>query len=61
MAKTDTPGKPYRVCFVCTHSLTLATLYKGLFPYLRSRGWEIDVVVGDREYRDFPVEHFGEL
>jgi glycosyltransferase involved in cell wall biosynthesis len=61
VAKTDTPGKPYRVCFVCTHSLTLATLYKGLFPYLRSRGWEIDVVVGDREYRDFPVEHFGEL
>jgi glycosyltransferase involved in cell wall biosynthesis len=55
------PGRPYRVCFVCTHSLTLATLYKGLFPYLRKRGWEIDVVVGDREYRDFPVEHFGDI
>ncbi|MCK1397431.1 glycosyltransferase [Bradyrhizobium sp. 4] len=53
--------KSRRACFVCTHSLTLATLYKGLFPYLRSQGWEIDVIVGDHEYSDFPEEHFGVL
>lgn len=54
-------GAPRRVCFVCTHSLTLATLYKGLFPYLRAKGWEIDVVIGDDEYRNFPAEHFGDI
>lgn len=50
-----------RACFVCTHSLTLATLYKGLFPHLHSLGWEVDVVVGDREYNEFPEEDFGVL
>lgn len=53
--------KSRRACFVCTHSLTLATLYKGLFPYLHSLGWEIDVIVGDHEYSQFPEEHFGVL
>ena len=40
--------QPIRICFVCTHSLTLATLYKGLFPYLARHGYEIEVVVGLR-------------
>lgn len=53
--------KTHRVCFVCTHSLTLATLYKGLFPHLRRWGWQIDVIVGDDEYTDFAEEHFGAL
>lgn len=39
-----------RLLVTCTHSLTLATLYKGLFPFLRDNGIEVDVVVGDREY-----------
>jgi len=48
-----------RICFVCTHSLTLTTLYKGLFPHLAKRGFEIDALVGDQEYNDFPEKHFG--
>lgn len=48
-----------RICFVCTHSLTLRTLYKGLFPYLSSQGWSITAIVGDDEYRDFPQADFG--
>lgn len=52
---------PIRICFVCTQTFTLATLYKGLFPYLRSRGYEIDVIVGDREYVDFDPELFGSI
>lgn len=60
MITSDT-GVRRRVCFVCTHSLTLATLYKGLFPYLRSKGWDIDVVIGDDEYSDFPRDHFGDI
>jgi glycosyltransferase involved in cell wall biosynthesis len=36
-------------------------LYKGLFPYLESRGWSITTVVGDREYTDFPKSDFGAL
>jgi glycosyltransferase involved in cell wall biosynthesis len=50
-----------KICFVCTHSLTLTTLYKGLFPYLAERGFDIDAVVGDTEYRDFPERHFGKF
>lgn len=45
---------------MCTHSLTALTLCKGLFPFLESRGYDIDVLVGDTEYQDFPREHFGE-
>lgn len=52
-------GDRVRICFVCTHSLTLATLYKGLFPYLSSKNFDIDVIVGDREYTDFPEKDFG--
>lgn len=54
-------GQNKRLCFVCTHSFTLATLYKGLFPYFHGRGYEIDVIVGDREYQDFDPEHFGPI
>lgn len=39
-----------RLLVTCTHSLTLATLYKGLFPYLAKNGISVDVVTGDREY-----------
>ena len=39
-----------RLLVTCTHSLTLATLYKGLFPYLVRNGVRVDVVTGDREY-----------
>ncbi len=39
-----------RLLVTCTHSLTLATLYKGLFPFLRKNGIDVDVVIGDREY-----------
>ena len=52
--------QPIRICFVCTHSLTLATLYKGLFPYLARHGYEIEVVVGDSEYPLDP-KHFGNV
>lgn len=52
-------GHRKRLLIVCTHSLTALTLCKGLFPFLESRGYDIDVVVGDREYWDFPREHFG--
>ena len=52
--------QPIRICFVCTHSLTLTTLYKGLFPYLARHGYEIEVVVGDSEYPLDP-KHFGEI
>lgn len=52
-------SRPVRLCVVCTHSFALATLYKGLFPYLRSKGFEIEIVVGDDEYTDLPPEHFG--
>jgi glycosyltransferase involved in cell wall biosynthesis len=39
-----------RLLVTCTHSLTLATLYKGLFPFLATNGISVDVVIGDREY-----------
>jgi len=39
-----------RLLVTCTHSLTLATLYKGLFPFLAKNGIGVDVVIGDREY-----------
>lgn len=61
MATVENSERSMRACFVCTHSLTLATLYKGLFPFLRSRGWELTVIVGDREYTDFDPEQFGDL
>ena len=48
-----------RLLVVCTHSLTILTLCMGLFPFLESRGYDIDVGVGDTEYRDFTREHFG--
>lgn len=61
MPTIEKSNRSMRACFVCTHSLTLATLYKGLFPYLRDQGWEISVIVGDREYNEFDIEHFGEI
>ena len=45
-----TEGSGFRICFVCTHSLTLATLYKGLFPYLLSKGWHVTAIVGDTNF-----------
>lgn len=51
--------QPIRICFMCTHSFTLATLYKGLFPYLADRGYEIEAIVGDDEYQAFDTRHFG--
>lgn len=56
-----TEGNGLRICFVCTHSLTLATLYKGLFPYLLSKGWDVTAIVGDNEYSQFPEKHFGNV
>nr|WP_246728549.1 glycosyltransferase family 4 protein [Microvirga terricola] len=44
---------------MCTHSFTLATLYKGLLPFLENHGYEIHVVVGDREYTEFDSALFG--
>jgi glycosyltransferase involved in cell wall biosynthesis len=44
---------------MCTHSFTLATLYKGLFPYLADHGYEIEAIVGDDEYQQFDPKHFG--
>ena len=58
---TSSSSRRLRICFVCTHSLTLTTLYKGLFPHLSQRGFEIDAVVGDSEYSDFPERHFGKF
>lgn len=51
--------RPIRICFMCTHSFTLATLYKGLFPYLAAHGYEIEAIVGDDEYQNFDPKHFG--
>jgi len=51
--------RPIRICFMCTHSFTLATLYKGLFPYLADHGYEIEAIVGDDEYHQFDPGHFG--
>lgn len=48
-----------RMCIMCTHSFTLATLYKGVLPFLESHGYEIHVVVGDREYNNFDPVLFG--
>jgi len=53
--------RPIRICFMCTHSFTLATLYKGLFPYLADHGYEIEAIVGDHEYQSFDPKHFGEF
>lgn len=53
--------RPLRIGFICTHSLTLATLYKGLFPYLTAQGHEVEAIVGDREYTSFDTAHFGSL
>ena len=53
--------RPIRICFMCTHSFTLATLYKGLFPYLADHGYEIEAIVGDHEYQNFDPKHFGEF
>lgn len=50
-----------RICFLCTHSFTLATLYKGLFPYLTAQGFDVEVVTGDREYSTFSEEDFGQF
>lgn len=50
-----------RICFVCTHSLTLRTLYKGLFPYLIANGWSVTAIVGDTEYQEFPRKDFGDF
>lgn len=52
-------ARPLRIGFVCTHSLTLATLYKGLFPYLIAQGCEVEAIVGDAEYTAFDPVHFG--
>jgi glycosyltransferase involved in cell wall biosynthesis len=60
-APSDPVPDPIRLCVVCTHSLTLATLYKGLFPYLAARGFDIDVIVGDTEYTEFAPEDFGPI
>ena len=57
----DAAADRIRLCVVCTHSLTLATLYKGLFPYLSARGFDIDVIVGDHEYTEFAPEDFGPI
>jgi glycosyltransferase involved in cell wall biosynthesis len=51
--------RPIRICFMCTHSFTLATLYKGLFPHLIDHGYEIEAIVGDDEYQQFDPRHFG--
>jgi glycosyltransferase involved in cell wall biosynthesis len=48
-----------RICVICTHSFTLETLYKGLFPFLQKHDYDVHVVVGDREYSSFEVAHFG--
>lgn len=53
--------RPIRICFVTTHSFTIATLCKGLFPYLRAHGYEVEVVVGDDEYNEFDPRYFGKL
>jgi glycosyltransferase involved in cell wall biosynthesis len=59
MTEVAAPGP--RIAFLCTHSFTLATLYKGLFPYLIGRGFQVDAIIGDREFVDFPAEHFGDF
>ena len=65
MDATEESGPPterrIRICFLCTHSFTLVTLYKGLFPFLRERGFDVSVVVGDDDYSGFEVQHFGPL
>jgi len=55
-------GQPRkRLCVMCTHSFTLATLYKGVFPFLEKHNYDIHIVVGDREYTEFDPHLFGNL
>jgi glycosyltransferase involved in cell wall biosynthesis len=44
---------------MCTHSFTLATLYKGVFPFLEKHNYDIHIIVGDREYTKFDPRLFG--
>ncbi len=48
-----------RICIMCTHSFTLATLYKDVLPFLEKNNYEIDVIVGDREYTALDASLFG--
>jgi glycosyltransferase involved in cell wall biosynthesis len=54
----DKPEKR-RICIMCTHSFTLATLYKGVLPFLEKHNYEVHVIVGDREYTEFDTHLFG--
>jgi len=52
--------KPKRIVFVCTSSFTLRTLYKGLFPYFKSKGYQIEAITGDDEFiNELPKRDFG--
>ncbi|MCW3848496.1 glycosyltransferase [Sphingomonas sp. LB-2] len=44
------PAKRPRIAFVCTQSFALTTLYRGLFPHLRERGFDCEAVTGDSDY-----------
>lgn len=38
----------------------MATLYRGLFPYLARNGWEIEVAIGARDLSEFSPSDFGD-
>lgn len=49
-----------RILFACTTGFTMATLYRGLFPYLERHGWEIEVAIGGRDISEFSPADFGD-
>lgn len=48
-----------KILFACTTAFTMATLYKGLFPYLERQGWDIEIAVGGRDLAEFSPADFG--
>jgi len=49
-----------RILFACTTGFTMATLYRGLFPYLERHGWDIEVAIGGRDLSEFSPADFGD-
>lgn len=49
-----------RILFACTTAFTMATLYRGLFPYLERHGWDIEIAIGGGDLSGFNPADFGD-
>lgn len=60
MAPESQTPKKRRILFACTTAFTMATLYRGLFPYLERHGWEIEIAIGGGDLSGFDPADFGD-